>query len=144
MSSVLDKLSKIEALIQRASSEGERQAAQHAKERVLSKIAERQSNIPIEYKISLDSPWKKRLFIAICSKHGYQTYRYSRQKRTTAHVRITKSMMEEVLWPEFLQYAKILEELVEEILKDLTDKIYRVKDEEIEIAGEIAQGGISA
>lgn len=137
MSSVLEKLSKIEALIQRASSEGERQAAQHAKERVLSSIAERQSKIPIEYKISFDSHWKKRLFITLCSKYGYQTYRYSRQKRTTAHVRIVKNFMEEVLWPEFLRYSQLLEELVEEIMKDLTNKIHRVQQEEIEIAGEI-------
>jgi hypothetical protein len=137
MSSILDKLSKIEALIQRASSEGERQAARYAKGRILSTIAERQSKIPIEYKISFDSPWKKRLFITLCSKHGYKTYRYSRQKRTTAHVRIVKNIMEEMLWPEFLRYAQLLEELVEEIMKDLTNKIHRVQDEEIEIAGEI-------
>lgn len=137
MSSVLDKLSKIEALIQRASSEGERQAAQFAKERVLSTIAERQNSIPIEYKISLDSSWKKRLFVAICSKHGYKTYRYFRQKYTTAHVRVSKQIMEGVIWPEFLRYAKILEELVEEIMKDLTNKIHQVQEEEIEIAGEI-------
>ena len=80
MSSVLDKLSKIEALIQRASTEGERQAAQFAKERVLAKIVERQASIPIEFKVTHDSPWKKRLFVALCSKHGYKTYRYVRQK----------------------------------------------------------------
>ncbi len=137
MSSVLDKLSKIEALIQRASSEGERQAAQYAKERVLAKISERQASIPIEYKVSNDSPWKKRLFVALCAKHGYKTYRYSRQKRTTAQVRVPKNIMEEVLWPEFLRYAKILEELVEEIMKDLTNKIHNVQEEEVEIAGEI-------
>ena len=46
--------------------------------------------------------------------------------------------MEEVLWPEFLRYAKILEELVEEVLKDLTEKIHKVEEEELEIAGEVA------
>ena len=138
MSSVLEKLAKIEALIQRASSEGERQAAQYAKERILSTVAERQTKIPIEYKITFDSTWKKRLFITLCSKYGYQTYRYSRQKRTTAHVRVVKHFMEEVLWPEFLRYAQLLGELVEEIMKDLTAKIHRVQEEEIEIAGEIS------
>lgn len=137
MSSILDKLSKIEALIQRASTEGERQAAQSAKDRVLSTIAERQNSIPIEYKISLDSSWKKRLLVAICSKHGYKTYRYSRQKYTTSQVRISKQIMEGVVWPEFLRYAKILEELMEEIMKDLTNKIHQVQEEEVEITGEI-------
>jgi len=136
--SYLDKLAKVEALLQRASSEGERQAAETAKGRILAKISDLQINHPIEFKISLESPWKRRLFATLCSKHGYKTYRYARQRRTTIHVRIVKSIMEEVLWPEFLRYSKILEELVEEILKDLTDKIHKVQEEELEIVGEIA------
>lgn len=135
--SFLDKLAKIEALIQRSSSEGERQAAQFAKERILAKISEHQSNLPIEYRVSLDSPWKKRLFVALCAKHGFRTYRYPRQKYTTARLRISKSMMDEVLWPEFLKYSKMLEELVGEIMLDLTNMIHKVQEEELEIAGEI-------
>lgn len=135
--SYLDKLAKVEALLQRAASEGERQAAELAKERILTKISELQVHRPIEYKISLDSSWKKRLFVTICAKHGYKTYRYARQRRTTSQVRIVKNMMEEVLWPEFLRYSKILEELMEDVLKDLTEKIHKVEEEELEIAGEI-------
>lgn len=135
--SYLDKLAKVEALLQRASSDGERQAAGLAKERILARISDLQINRPIEYKISVDSPWKKRLFLTLCAKHGYKTYRYARQKRTTTHLMIAKNMMDEVLWPEFLRYSKILEELVQDILKDLTDKIHHVQEEELEIAGEI-------
>jgi hypothetical protein len=46
--SLLDKLTKIEALIQRGTSEGERQAAQLAKERFLAKVSEQKSSKPIE------------------------------------------------------------------------------------------------
>ncbi len=135
--SYLDKLAKVEALIQRASSQGERHAAELAKGRILTKISDLQINRPIEYKITLDSTWKRRLLATLCAKHGYKTYRYPRQRRTTVHVRIAKSIMEEVLWPEFLRYSKIMEELVEEILRDLTNKIHKVQEEEVEIAGEI-------
>lgn len=62
---LFDKLVKIEALIQRSSSEGERQAALLAKERVLSMFSERQSNLPIEFVVTVDSPWKKHLFLAM-------------------------------------------------------------------------------
>lgn len=134
--SLIEKLTKIEALIQRGTSEGERQAAQLAKERFLAKVSEQKSSKPIEYKVSLDSPWKKRLFIALCSKHGLRTYRYPRQKYTTARLTISKCMMDEVLWPEFQQYAKMLEELVGEVMQDLINKIHSVQ-EEVEIAGEI-------
>jgi len=137
--SFLDKLAKIEALIQRSSSEGERQAAQFAKDRVLSKLSLDGSNKPIEYRVSLESPWEKRLFVALCRKHGFQTYRYPKQKYTTARLRIDKNMMNEVLWPEYLKYSKMLRELVEEIVQDLTNKIHHIEEDEVVIAGEIGE-----
>jgi hypothetical protein len=135
--SFLDKLAKIEALIQRASSEGERQAAQLAKERVIAKLSLNQISDPIEYRVSLDSPWEKRLFIALCRKHGFQTYRYPRQKYTTARLKISKSMMDEILWPEYVRYSKMLRELVEDIMQDVINKIHNVQEDEMVIAGEI-------
>lgn len=135
--SFLDKLAKIEALIERGCSEGERQAAQLAKERILTKISLNQSNKPIEYRVSLASPWEKRLFVALCHKHGFQTYRYQRQKYTTARLMISKSMMDELLWPDYQRYSKILRELVEEIMKDVIAKIDQSDEEETVIAGEI-------
>jgi tRNA nucleotidyltransferase (CCA-adding enzyme) len=135
--SFLDKLAKIEALIKRASSEGERQAAQLAKERVLTKISLDQSSKPIEYRVSLASPWEKRLFVALCRKHGLQTYRYQRQKYTTARLMISKNMMDEILWPDYQRYSKMLTELIEEIMKDIISKIHQSDEEEVIIAGEI-------
>lgn len=135
--SILEKLAKIEALIQRASSEGERQAAVFAKQRVLASLQERQSQMPTEYKVSFDSPWKKRLFVALCRKHGLSTFRYYRQKYTTTCLRARKDVMDDLLWPEYTRYAKILEELVEDVMRDLINKIYEVKEEETVIAGEI-------
>jgi hypothetical protein len=135
--SFLDKLAKIEALIERASSEGERQAAQLAKERVLTKISLDESHKPIEYKVSFSSPWEKRLFSALCRKFGFQIYRYQRQKYTTACLRISKHMMDEVLWPEHRKYYKMLSELIEEIMKDIIRKIDKSEDDEFIIAGEI-------
>lgn len=142
--SILEKLAKIEALLQGATSEGERLAAQLAKERVLTKILQDHANKPqdpankpIEYKISHHSQWEKRLFVALCNKHGFHTYRYYRQKYTTTNVRISKAMLEEIIWPEYLRYSKMLSELVDGVMQDLIDKIHHVKEEETIIAGEI-------
>ncbi|MFI5344164.1 MAG: hypothetical protein ACHQUC_08085 [Chlamydiales bacterium] len=132
--SFLDKLAKIEALLQGATSEGERQAAQLAKERVISKLSFNQNNELIEYRISLNSPWEKRLFIALCRKHGFHTYRYQRQKYTTARLKISKSMMDEILWPEFVRFSKILHELIEDIMQDVIKRIDNVEDDEMVIA----------
>lgn len=135
--SFLDKLAKIEALIERASSEGEKQAAQLAKERVLNRICLDQSNQSIEYRVSLSSPWEKRLFVALCCKHGFRTYRYPKQKYTTARLMISKSMMDEVLWPDYQRYSKMLRELIEDIMKEVIAKIHQSDEEEVIIAGEI-------
>ncbi len=130
-----DKIRKIEALIARASSEGERNAAELAKQRLQEKTAGQ----PIEYTIRLKNMWKKRLFRAVCHKHGLQTYRYPGQKYTTAMVRVSKPFMDQILWSEFSKHAEVFDSLVEEIMNDLIDKVHHVDDrEEIEIAGALS------
>ena len=131
---IADKIRKIEALIAGTKSDGERQAAEFAKQRLQEKITAQ----PVEYTVRLHSRWEKKLFVAICSKHGLRTYRYMRQKYTTTMVRVAKPFMESVLWPEYNKYASILHKLIEEISTDLISKIHLVKEEdEIIIAGEL-------
>ena len=131
---IADKIRKIEALIAGAKSDGERQAAEFAKQRLQEKITAQ----PLEYTVRLHSRWEKKLFVAICSKHGLRTYRYMRQKYTTAMVRVAKPFMDLVLWPEYNKYANILLKLTEEISTDLISKIHLVKEEdETIISGEL-------
>lgn len=104
---IVDKVRKIEALIAGAKSDGERQAAEFAKQRLQEKIIAQ----PIEYTVRLHSRWEKKLFVAICHKFRLQTYRYTRQKYTTAMVRVAKPFMDSVLWPEYNKYASILHKL---------------------------------
>ncbi len=133
---IADKIRKIEALIAGAKSDGERQAAEFAKQRLQEKITAQ----PIEYTVRLHSHWEKKLFVAVCSKHGLRTYRYMRQKYTTAMVRVAKPFMDFVLWPEYNKYASILHKLTEEISTDLVAKIHLVKEEdETVIAGELPE-----
>ena len=134
---LLDKLKKIEALIQGASTPGEKQAASLAKQRVLEKMEESQAKRTIQYKVSAESPWEKHLFCALCQKYGFKPYRYYRQKYTTSNVDVPKAFMEEVLWPEYLKYSGMLRELVDEITKDLIDQIHRVEEDEVVVSGEL-------
>jgi len=131
---IADKIRKIEALIAGAKSDGERQAAEFARQRFQEKIIAQ----PMEYTVRVHSSWKKKLFCAICSKHGLKTYRYARQKYTTTMLRVAKPFMDLVLWPEYNKYAAILDKLTEEVLSDLISKIHLVKEEdETVIAGEL-------
>ncbi len=130
---LIDKVQKIQALIDRASSEGERQAAELAKQRLHNRIKEN----PIEYRVSSHSKWEKRLFGAVCKKNGFNPYRYARQKYTTTMVRVSKSIMDDVLWPEYTKYTALLREMVDEIATDLVDRIYTGDKEETIISGEI-------
>jgi hypothetical protein len=133
---IADKIRKIEALIAGAKSDGERQAAEFAKQRLQDKIAAQ----PLEYTVRLHSRWEKKLFVAICSKHGLRTYRYMRQKHTTAMIRVSRPFMDLVLWPEYNKYANILRKLTEEIVTDLISKIHLVNEEdETVIAGELPE-----
>jgi hypothetical protein len=133
---IADKIRKIEALIAGAKSNGERQAAEFAKQRLQEKITAQ----PIEYKVRLRSRWEKKLFVAICSKHGLKTYRYMRQLHTTAMVRVARPFMDLVLWPEYKKFADVLNKLTEEISTELISKIHLVKEEdETIIAGELPE-----
>lgn len=130
--SLFDKLIKIQALVERASSEGERQAATLAMERLL----KRQEQQPIEFRITLSSIWQKKLFVALCHKYKLKTYRYNRQKYTTTMVRISTALMDEILWPEYKKYSAMLQELIEEVLDSVIAKIGNTKEDTI-ISGEI-------
>lgn len=134
----LDKIRKIEALIASSKHEGEKLAAAHARARLLDSLHASKAAKPIEYTAPLGNPWRKRLFIALCSKYEIRTYRYKRQKHTTAMFRATPDFVETILMPEFKKYSVMLEELVEEIINGLISQIHDVKEEEMVIVGELS------
>lgn len=134
-----DKIAKVEALLAGATTLGEKEAAQRAKERLLKKQGEK----TVEFSVRVDSLWKKKLFVALCRKNGLQTYRYRKQKRTTTMVQVAPSFMHEVVWPEYKKYADMFELLAKEIFEELIGKIYRGDDDEMVIAGEIEASALT-
>ncbi len=130
-----EKLRKIEALLNSTSSPGEKHAAELAIKRLMEKNLQQRQ---IEFTITADCHWKKRLFIAVCKKHHVAPYRYAKQRYTTTVVRVTEPFMKQVLWPEFKKYASIFESFAEEIMSDLIAKIHQVDDsDDVVIAGEL-------
>jgi hypothetical protein len=117
-----EKLLKIYALYEGATTPGERDAAAAAINRVKKALAaEQQREKLIEMRFSLPDRWQRRLFAALCRRYGLEPYRYRGQRYTTIMLRVPRSFVDEVLWPEYLD----IKEALDEYLNEATERIIR-------------------
>ena len=105
-SQISDRLRKIEALLAGAATSGERSAAEAARERALVSLAKaRQHHTSVEdgeeMQFSMPDQWSRGLFLALCHRHGLKPFRRDRREDTAVVVRMPKSFLDRVLWPEF-------------------------------------------
>ncbi len=117
-----EKLRKISALFEGATTPGERTAAAAAIARVkesLSKLVTVER--PIEMQFTLTDQWQRRLFSALCRRYGLEPYRYKRQRYTTVVVRAPQSFVTRTLWPEYQQ----LQMALNAYLNEATNRIIR-------------------
>ena len=124
---IREKLGKIKALFAGAASEGERNAAQAAMDRLNERINAADSrkeevDPPVEFRFSLANAWSLRLFLALCRSKGYRPYRHPRMRRTSVCVRIGAQAVKKGLWPEYLAMNRVLTEhlgeLADQIIAD--------------------------
>ena len=117
-----EKLRKIAALFEGATTPGERVAAAAAIERIkVSLAAIAQTEPAVEVQCSIPDRWQRRLFSALCRRYGLKPSRYKRQLYTTVIVKAPRSFIDKTLWPEFVQLRKALDEY----LNDATERIIR-------------------
>ena len=117
-----EKLRKIAALFEGATSAGEREAAEAALSRVRAALAAAEkSEHSIEMSFRLPDPWKRRAFLALCRRYGLRPYRYPGQRYSTILVRTPKSFINRTLWPEYLEISRALDEY----LREATERIIR-------------------
>ena len=117
-----EKLRKIAALFEGATSAGEREAAEAALNRVRAALAATEkTERSIEMSFRLPDPWKRRAFLALCRRYGLRPYRYPRQRYSTILVRAPRSFIHQTLWPEYLEISRALDEY----LREATDRIIR-------------------
>lgn len=120
--SLEQRLRKIEALFAGTSSDGEREAARLAAERIRARLAEwRRLEGDIVMSYSLPDPWKRKLFVALCRRYGLTPYREYRQRYSTVMLRAPRAFHEKTLWPEFEALATELDKH----LSELTDRVVR-------------------
>ena len=97
-----EKLRKVEALYFGAGTDGERDAAEAAVQRLKAKLAEiNRRDPPVEMQFSMPDPWAVKLFVALCRRYGIRPYRYPRQRRTTIMVRASRGFFDAVVWRQF-------------------------------------------
>ncbi len=117
---IIETLQCIEALFAGATTDGEREAAANARERMRARLESFQEiDPPVEYKFTLPDMWSRKLFVALLRRYGLQPFRYYRQRHTTVMTRVSKTFVDETLWPEFQK----LDDTLREYLNDVTDRI---------------------
>lgn len=117
-----EKLRKIAALFEGATSAGEREAAEAALGRVRAALAAAEEiDHSIEMSFRLPDPWRRRAFLALCRRYGLRPYRYPRQRYSTVLIRAPRSFINRTLWPEYIEISSALEAY----LREATERIIR-------------------
>lgn len=133
---LIEKLRRIEALYSRPGTDGEREAAARARDRILSRLHESSpantrtapkpaADPEVEYRFSLADPWSQRLLHALLRHHGVVPYRRPGQRRTTIRARVPRRFVDEVLWPEFREFERELRDYFDECTERIIDQALR-------------------
>jgi hypothetical protein len=132
-----EKLRKIAALFEGATTAGERSAAAAAIQRVKKALASLENTErPVEMRFSLPDRWQRRLFAALCRRYGLEPFRYKGQRYTTLMVRVPESFVDRTLWPEYLELKAALDEYLNEATERIIrEEVYRDAGEAPERAG---------
>jgi hypothetical protein len=134
---LLDKLRKVEALFAGATTEGERSAADHARDHILRRLKGLEEvDPPIEYRFTMRDEWARALFVALLRRYGLPVYRYRRQRYTTVMTRVPTRFVDEVLWPEFDQLDDELHDYLREVTQRIVSKALGADTSDAEVIDE--------
>ncbi|MFN9645457.1 MAG: hypothetical protein ACK6BG_10165 [Cyanobacteriota bacterium] len=134
---LVEKLRRIEALHARPGSEGERQAAAQARERILERLRQLETEEPpIEFRFTLADQWSRHLFVALLRRYGIAPYRYRGQRRTTVMARLSRTFVNETLWPEYQELRSGLVAYFDALTDRVIERALEVKAGEAEERGD--------
>ena len=118
---IIAKIRKVEALFMGTDSPGEMQAAKSALDRLKEQLAAAPEQAQ-EFQFSMPDPWKRQLFVALVRRHNLAPYRRYRQRQTTVMVRTTRSMVDKVLWPQYIELSDLLHSYLDETTRDIISR----------------------
>ena len=130
---LIEKLRKIELLFARSPFPGEQAAAENAADRIRHRIRQlEKAERAVEFRFSLPDAWSKALFIALLRRYNLSPYRYRGQRRTTVMVRVTASIVNEVLWPEFQELNGTLRAHLDSVTSNIIKRAIHANDGDVE------------
>ena len=117
---LLEKLQRIEALFAGAKTEGEKAAAENARNRILERLQNVERTDPlVEYRFRMNDMWSRKVFVALLRRYGIRPYRYRGQRYTTVVAKVPARFVNETLWPEFQEIVETLRAYLTEV----TDRV---------------------
>ncbi|MDD3147566.1 MAG: hypothetical protein PHD82_09705 [Candidatus Riflebacteria bacterium] len=120
---LIEKLRKIQALYDKGVTEGEKNAALAAMQRIKEHMLTAKPKPQIEeIKFTFDNSWSRNLFIALLRRHKIEPYRRPRQKKVTIMAKMTTEYCDNVLWPEFLALNKELVGFINQATAEIIKK----------------------
>lgn len=138
LTDLYEKLRKVEALVAQGATEGERAAAANAEAALRARLETYARDPVAEWTFTIHDPWKRRLFFALCRRHGLEPYRYKRQKRQTVMLRASRRTVDLVLWPEFEKMADILYAYLDEVTTRVIEDVLGQADQDANVvSGEL-------
>lgn len=137
---LIEKLKLIEAVFSGASTEGERVAAERARERILERLLTAEREDPAtEYRFSMTDLYSRQVFVALCRRYGLKPYRYKRQRYTTVMLRVSPRFVDETLWPQFEQISDTLHGYLTEVTKRVVGQVLDADQSEATVVEEGGQ-----
>ncbi|MFN7976030.1 MAG: hypothetical protein U0166_27460 [Acidobacteriota bacterium] len=131
---LVEKLRRIEALHAGAKTDGERDAAAAARQRILEALGRIEKTEPlVEMTFYMKDVWRRRLMVALLRRYGIKPYRYSRQRYTTVMAKVPRSFVDGTLWPEYQELAQSLQAFLTEVTDRVIAQAMEASAEEAEV-----------
>lgn len=133
---LIERLKKVEALVEQGATDGERDAAENARDSILERLAlYRREDQTVEHKFCFNNHFSRRLFMAICTRYDIDTYRYKGQHYTTLQIRAPERFVDNTLWPLYEEYRSVLYEHLNAVTNHVVAQVFDDVEEPEKLEG---------
>lgn len=117
-----ETLRAIEALVAGTNHEGERDAANGARQRILDRLTALAAEVPIEWQFTVDA-YQRQLLIALARRYDLKPYRYQRQRYSTLIIRAPEQFLKETFLPQYDRMVEVLTAHLADVTKRVVAEV---------------------